>query len=103
MTPHTNILADTTGAAVTGTSTGAWYAFPSDNRTHNVVAFNVVSGTGNVVLEGRNDPNSPTTTITTVTASDSQLVVRFKQMRVSINSGAALVVKVTVDRPGRLV
>lgn len=104
MNPRTNILLDTTGAPVTGASTGAWFAFQNETgRTHNLVGFDVVSGTGNVVLEGRVDPLGPITTITTVTADDTQLCALFKQMRVSINTGVALVVRVVVDRPGRAV
>lgn len=103
MTPHTNILIDTTGAAVTGASTGAWFCFQKDGRTHNVVSFTIVSGTGTVILEGRVDPNGTPVQITSVTAVDAQLVAEFPQMRVRISGGTSLVVRVTVDRPGRLV
>lgn len=103
MIPRTNILLDTTSAPVTGAFTGDWYAFQPDGRTHNIIGIDIVSGTGTVILEGRNDPNSAVTTVVSVTIDDSELVAAFKQFRIRITGGTALVVKATLDKVGKKV
>lgn len=99
MTPHTNILLSL--AAQTGTSggTGSWYSVPQKNREHFYAAFNFSVGSGTVVLEGRIDANSPTVTILTLSATDTQLVAAMPQVRFRVTAATGLTFVGQVDRP----
>jgi len=101
MTPHTNVLLDTTGAPVTGSQDGSWFAVPFTDRTHNILQVTVKAGTGTVVLEGRTGAEADPVQIATETATAAEVAAAFPQVRARVTGGTALSVVVTIDRPSK--
>lgn len=73
--------------------TGYWCAVQNPYRvTHFPVALQVISGTGTVIIEGRNHPDDTPVQLASESSSKGLSVPAFRQMRVKIDTGASNVV-----------
>lgn len=86
----------------TGAIDGAWMTVPdAEKRTHIPVVYSLASGTATWTLEGRNNEgDTPVEVDADVSASGAELVVCFKQFRVTVSaaSGATLTVSLGTSR-----
>jgi hypothetical protein len=100
-TPRTNVLLNVTGLAAAASGNGAALQIPlssSDDRMYVAVQADI-TGTLNVVIQGRQDSASSWVALHTFTTTDAQLIARMPQMRASYNgasAGAAALVKLDV-------
>lgn len=63
------------------------------------LSISITAGTATLVIEGRNSPLDAAVTLTTVSATDAQLVQRMNQIRVRYTAAAGATVQVSVDTP----
>jgi hypothetical protein len=93
MTPQTNILMDVTGQ--NGALSGNWYHVPFNPSGPSTFSYalHFVSGTGTVVLDVRNDPNSNAISYAGVSASGIQTVTRSLYVRLRITAATNLALK----------
>jgi hypothetical protein len=88
---RTNVLLDVTGLAGAASGAGTALQVPlgaADDRMYVAVQASI-TGTLNVLVQGRADSTAPWVTLYTFTASDSQMISRSPQMRVSYNGASA--------------
>jgi hypothetical protein len=91
MTPRTNQLLNVTDLLAAASGTGDILQVPSGNTDANMyVAVQAnITGTLNVLVQGRQDDLAQWVTLHTFTTSDIQLITRLPQMRVSYNGASA--------------
>lgn len=91
MVPRTNQLLNVAGLALNDTGTGTALQVPKtgdDDRMYVTVQANI-TGTLNVVIQGREDSLSQWVTLFTFTTTDVQLITRTPQMRATYNGASA--------------
>lgn len=89
--PRTNVLLDVSALLAAATGNGTALQIPltsSDTRMYLSVQASI-TGTLNVLIQGRADSTAPWVTLYTFTASDAQMVARMPQMRASYNGASA--------------
>lgn len=92
MIPRTNQLLNVTalGAGASGNGTALQLPGRGENAPRMYVPVQVqITGTLSVVIQGRQDPLSPWTTLYTFTSTDVQLITRMPQMRATYSGATA--------------
>lgn len=88
---RTNALLNVTGLTVGASGTGTPLQVPlgaADDRMYVAVQV-AITGTLNLLIQGRIDSTQAWVTLYTFTASDAQMISRMPQMRASYNGASA--------------
>ena len=89
--PRTNVLLDVTALAAAASGNGTALQIPlsaSDDRMYVAVQADI-TGTLNVVIQGRQDSTGSWIPLHTFSATDAQLIARMPQMRAAYDSASA--------------
>ena len=88
-------------SAHTGLSTTPTEHWFETRQSHMYVpiSISITAGSATLVIEGRNTPNDAAVVLTTVSATDAQLVQRMNQMRVRYTSASGATVQVSSGLP----
>jgi hypothetical protein len=78
MVPQTQTISNQT--ALSGSHTEHWFAI---RKNHSYIAVSIsIDGTAELVIEGRNTPLDTAVVLTTVSATDAQLIQHMNELRV---------------------